>query len=132
MAANGGSGTSAKLKVATIGAGGTVTSVTVDTAGSYSSLSGVDGTVSGGSGSGAKFNIIFSGELDVQWYAIDVSGTPAFQQVGGADNIGRIGFGANTYCVDPAIAINSSGEIGFGFMESDTTGGAINGATGGF
>lgn len=129
----GGTGTSATLKVATVGAGGSVSTVTVATAGSYSSLAGINGAVSGGTGSGAKFNVVFSGELDVQWYAIDVSsGTPAFQLVGGSPNVGRIGFGANTYSVDPAIAINSSGQIGLGFMESDTTGGAINAATGGF
>jgi hypothetical protein len=61
-----------------------------------------------------------------------VSGAPAFQQVGGVNNVGRIGFGANTYSVEPAIAINPSGEIGLGFMESDTIGGAVNVATAGF
>jgi hypothetical protein len=132
LTVNGGTGTKATLTVQTLGAGGSVATVTVATAGNYSDLAGIDGTVTGGSGSAAKFSIIFRGETDVQWYAIDVSGTPKFQQVGGADNIGRIGFGPNTYSCDPAIAINQSGEIGLGFMESDTTGGAANGATGGF
>ncbi len=130
---NGGTGTKATLTVATLGAGGSVSTVTVATPGSYSSLAGIDGTVTGGTGSGAKFSVIFSGETDVQWYAIDVSGaTPAFQLVGGSPNVGRIGFGPNTYSVDPAIAINSMGQIGLGFMESDTVGGAANAATGGF
>jgi Ca2+-binding RTX toxin-like protein len=71
-------------------------------------------------------------ESDVQWYAIDVSGTPAFQQVGGAANVGRIGFGDKTYSSDPAIDINSQGDIGLGFMESDTASGKANSATGGF
>jgi Ca2+-binding RTX toxin-like protein len=125
--------TAATLTVATLGAGGSVSTVTVADPGNYSSLAGIDGTVTGGSGSGAKFSINFRGELDVQWYAIDVSGgTPAFQLVGGSANVGRIGFGPNTYTVDPAININSTGEIGLGFMESDTVGGAANGATGGF
>ena len=95
------------------------------TPGSYTSFAGFTGNVTGGTGSGAHSASIFRGELDVQWYAINVSGgTPVFQQVGGVDNVGRIGFGANTYCVEPAIAINSVGEIGLGFMESDTVGGA--------
>jgi hypothetical protein len=69
-------------------------------------------------------------QLDAQWYAIDVSGaTPAFQQVGGMPNIGRIGFGANTTTVFPGIDINSSGEIGLSYMESDTNGGSANSAT---
>jgi hypothetical protein len=52
--------------------------------------------------------------------------------VGGNPNVGRMDFSANTYCFDPAIDINSMGQIGLGFMESDTVGGAINAATGGF
>jgi hypothetical protein len=72
-------------------------------------------------------------ELDAQWYAIDVSGaTPAFRQVGGVDNVGRIGFGANTYVNHPGIDINSSGEIGLSFMESDNNGGSVSASTGGF
>src|SRR5262249_20674834 len=51
---------------------------------------------------------------------------------GGSENVGRKAFGNNTYCFEPAIDINSRGQIGLGFMESDTTGGAINAATGGF
>jgi hypothetical protein len=75
----------------------------------------------------ATHKIKISGnEADVQWYAIDVSGTPAFQQVG------RIGFGSKTYSVDPAIDINSQGEIGLGFMESDQNGGSADSSTGGF
>jgi Ca2+-binding RTX toxin-like protein len=124
--------TAATLMVATLGAGGSVATVTVANPGSYSSLSGINGTVTGGGGSGATFGLNFNGQLDVQWYAINVSGTPAFQQVGGVNNVGRIGFGANTYSVEPAININSKGEIGLGFMESDTLGGAVNAATGGF
>ena len=125
--------TAATLTVATLGAGGSVATVTVANPGSYSSLAGITGAVTGGTGSGAKFNINFNGQLVAQWYAIDVSGaTPAFQLVGGTANVGRIGFGANTYCFEPAIGINSSGEIGLGFMESDTVGGAANAATGGF
>jgi hypothetical protein len=124
--------TAATLKVATLGPGGGVATVTIANAGSYSSLSGINGTVTGGSGSGATFAINFNGQLDVQWYAINVSGTPAFQQVGGVNNVGRIGFGPNTYTVEPAISINPKGEIGLGVMESDTLGGAVNAATGGF
>jgi Ca2+-binding RTX toxin-like protein len=131
---NGGTfSTQAQLKVLTLGAGGSVATFSVATAGTYSSLSGVDGTVAGGSGSGAKFNLNFGGETDVQWYAVNVGGgSPAFQQVAGVDNVGRIGFGTNTYCVDPTVAINPAGEIGMGFMEVDTTGGAITPTTGGF
>ena len=89
--------------------------------------------MTGGTGSGAQFNINFSGQLVAQWYAFDVSGgTPAFQMVGGSPNLGRIGFGVNTYAFEPGIDINSSGEIGLGFMESDTLGGVVNAATGGF
>ena len=89
--------------------------------------------MTGGTGSGAVFSLFFTGELAAQWYAIDVSsGTPAFQEVGGVDDVGRMAFSANTYAYEPAIDINSSGEIGLGFMESDTTGGAISPATGGF
>lgn len=125
--------TAATLKVATLGPGGSVATVTVANPGNYSSLAGLTGAVTGGTGSGAKFSFNFRGQLDVQWYAISVSGgTPAFQLVGGSPNIGRIGFGANTYSVEPAIDINSKGEIGLGFMESDTVGGAVNAATGGF
>ena len=125
--------TAATLTVATLGAGGSVATVTVANPGNYSSLAGVSGAPTGGTGTGAMFNINFNGQLVAQWYAIDVSsGTPAFQMVGGNANVGRIGFGANTYAFEPAIAINSSGEIGLGFMESDTVGGAANAATGGF
>ena len=42
------------------------------------------------------------------------------------------GFGSNTYSYEPAIDINASGQIGLGFMESDTSGGVINAATEGF
>ncbi|WP_422926635.1 PKD domain-containing protein [Singulisphaera sp. PoT] len=91
------------------------------------------GSTSGGTGSGAVFSLFFTGELAAQWYAIDVSsGTPTFQKVGGVDNVGHVAFGANTYAFEPAIDINSQGQIGFGFMESDTIGGAITPATGGF
>ena len=87
----------------------------------------------GGTGTGASFSFFWTGELAAQWYAIDVSsGSPVFQMVGGSQNIGREAFGANTYCYEPAIDINSKGQIGLGFMESDTTGGAINPATGGW
>ena len=122
----------ATLTVATLGAGGSVATVTVANPGIYSSFAGITGAVTGGSGSGAKFSLNVRGELDVQWYAINVSGTPAFQQVGGVNNVGRIGFGPNTYSVEPGININSTGEIGLGFMESDTLGGRANGTTGGF
>ena len=71
-------------------------------------------------------------ELDAQWYAIDVSGTPAFQQVGGVDNVGRVGFGGNSYVNHPGIDINSSGEIGLSYMESDLNGGSVSATTGGF
>jgi hypothetical protein len=64
-------------------------------------------------------------ELDVQWYAIDVSGTPSLQVVK------RIGYGSNTYTFMPAIDINSIGQIGLTFMESDTNGGSANATTGG-
>ena len=75
----------------------------------------------------------FTGELAAQWYAIDVSsGTPAFQKAGGVDNVGRMAFGANTYAYEPSVDIKSSREIGLGFMESDTIGGVLNSATGGF
>ena len=125
--------TQAQLKVLTLGPGNGVATVSIATAGTYSSLSGINGTVTGGSGSGAQFNLNFSGETDVQWYAFNVSGaSPAFQQVGGVDNVGRIGFGVNTYCADPTVAINPAGEIGLGFMEADRTGGAISSTTGGF
>src|SRR5262249_6925583 len=76
---------------------------------------------------------ISGNEADVEWYAIDVSGaTPAFQLVGGVANVGRVGFGANTYTFDPGIDINSRGDIGLTFNESDRVGGAANAATGGF
>ncbi len=71
-------------------------------------------------------------EADVQWYAIDVSGpAPVFQTVAGDPNVGRIGFGANTYTYEPAIDINPAGQIGLAFMQSDTVGGAANVLTGG-
>ena len=125
--------TAVTLTVATLGPGGSASTVTVANPGNYTSFAGVTGAVTGGTGSGAKFNLNARGQLDVQWYAIDVSGaTPAFQLVGGNPNVGRIGFGPNTYSVEPAININSAGEIGLGFMESDTVGGAANGSTGGF
>jgi hypothetical protein len=77
--------------------------------------------------------LVSATELDAQWYAIDVSGaTPAFQLVGGVANVGRIGFGANTYIDYPGIDINSAGQIGLSFDESDTVGGAANSATKGF
>jgi hypothetical protein len=125
--------TAAQLTVQTIASNGRITSVSVANPGSYSSLSGVSGAPSGGTGTGASFSLFFTGELVAQWYAIDVSsGTPAFQMVGGNPNVGRIGFGANTYSFEPSININPSGEIGLGFMESDTVGGAANATTGGF
>ncbi len=72
-------------------------------------------------------------EIDAQWYAIDVStGTPAFQLLGGIANVGRVGFGANSYNYYPGIDINSAGQIGLSFIESDTVGGAANSATKGF
>lgn len=123
--------TAATLRVATLGAGGSVSTVTVLNPGTYSS-GGLTGAVTGGTGTGAMFNVNVRGELDVQWYAINVSGTPAFQQVGGVANVGRIGFGPNTYAFEPAIDINDDGQIGLGFMQSDTLGGAANAATGGF
>jgi hypothetical protein len=125
--------TPAQLTVQTVDSNGMITAVTVANPGSYTSLAGIDSSVTGGTGAGATFSLFFTGELVAQWYAIDVSsGTPAFQMVGGSPNVGRVGFGANTYCVEPAIDINSSGQIGLGFMESDTVGGAANAATGGF
>ena len=125
--------TAATLTVATLGTGGSVATVTVANPGSYTSLAGIAGTVTGGTGTGATFNINFKGQLVAQWYAIDVSsGTPAFQLVGGSPNVGREGFGVNTYAFEPAIAINPAGQIGLGFMESDTLGGVVNPATGGF
>ncbi len=125
--------TAATLQVATIGTGGQVATVTVANPGSYTSLTGVNGAVSGGTGAGARFSLFFTGELAAQWYAVDVSsGTPAFQKVGGVDNVGRISFGANTYTFEPSVNVNSNGDIGLGFMESDTLGGAANSATGGF
>jgi hypothetical protein len=125
--------TAATLKVTGIGAGGIITTASVVNPGSYTSLSGINGSVSGGTGSGAFFSLFFSGQLVAQWYAFDVSsGTPTFQIVGGSPNVGRIGFGNNTYVFEPSININPSGEIGLGFMESDTVGGAVNAATGGF
>jgi len=126
------SSTAAQVTVQTVNASGGITSVTVTTPGSYSDLSGTGG-VMGGTGTGASFSFFWTGELAAQWYAIDVSsGSPVFQMVGGSQNIGREAFGANTYCYEPAIDINSKGQIGLGFMESDTTGGAINPATGGW
>ncbi len=75
---------------------------------------------------------VSSTEADVQWYAIDVSGAnPAFQMLGGQANIGRIGFGANTYAYDPGVDINARGEIGISFTQSDTNGGSANALTGG-
>src|SRR5205814_2170508 len=69
----------AKLTVQAVNGAGTITAVTVATAGSYSSLSGITGGVTGGMGTGASFSLFFTGELVAQWYAIDVSGaTPAF------------------------------------------------------
>src|SRR5262249_11092222 len=101
--------TAAQLTVQTLGPNGRDATVTVANAGSYTSLSGIDGSVSGGTGSGAGFSLFFTGELAAQWYAIDVSsGTPAFQIVGGSPNVGRVGFGNNTYSVEPAIDINST------------------------
>jgi hypothetical protein len=64
---NGGTGTAATLTVASIGPGGSVSTVNVANPGNYTSLSGVDGTVTGGTGSGAKFNLNFRGQLDAQW-----------------------------------------------------------------
>ena len=123
--------TAAQLTVATLGPGGSVATVTIANPGNYTG--GPNGTVTGGTGTGATFSLDFKGELDVQWYAIDVSGaTPAFQLVGGVANVGRIGFGTNTYSFYPGIDINSSGQIGLSFMESDTVGGAVNAATSGF
>ena len=122
--------TAAQLKVQAVNANGTITAVTVANAGSYTSFSGITGGVTGGTGTGASFALFFTGEIAVQWYAIDVSsGTPAFQQVGGSPNVGRVAFGANTYAFEPAIDINSSGQIGLGFIESDQTMGAVNPAT---
>ncbi len=124
--------TAAQLTVQTLGPNGSVATVAIANAGSYTSLAGITG-VSGGTGTGASLSLFFTGELVAQWYAIDVSsGTPAFQTVGGGENLGRIGFGANTYSVEPAIDINAQGQIGLGFMESDTVGGAGNTATKGF
>jgi hypothetical protein len=82
----------------------------------------------------ATHHVQLSGnELAVQWYAIDVSsGTPAFQQVGGVDNIGRIHYGSNTYAFMPGIDINSGGQIGLSFIESDRNGGSADATTGGF
>jgi hypothetical protein len=125
--------TAATLTVATLGAGGSVASVTVANPGIYSNTAGITGAVTGGTGTGAKFNFRFSGERDVEWFAIDVSsGTPAFQLDGGVPNVGRIGFGPNTYAYYPGIDINSMGQIGLSFMESDTVGGAVDSATKGF
>lgn len=128
----GGTGTAATLTVATLAGGTGVGTVTVTTAGTYTSLAGLNGTATGGGGSGAVFDFTFRGELDVQWYAINVGGAiPAFQLVGGNPNVGRIGFGPNTYAYEAGIDINSSGDIGLSFMQSDTVGGAANASTGG-
>ena len=125
--------TAATLKITSIGSGGTITGVTVVNPGSYSSLTGITGAASGGTGTGAVFSLFFTGELVAEWYAINVSsGTPAFQMVNGSANVGQVGFGNNTYAYEPAIDINSLGQIGLGFMESDTLGGVVNAATGGF
>ncbi len=79
------------------------------------------------------FNLQFGGQRDAEWYAFNVSnGIPAFQLVGGVANVGQIGFGPNTSCYYPGIGINSAGQIGLSFMESDTLGGAVNPATKGF
>jgi uncharacterized repeat protein (TIGR01451 family) len=50
----------------------------------------------------------------IQWYAINVSGTPTLSQQG------RVNAGANTYLTYPAIDINSSSQIGLTYMRSGT------------
>jgi hypothetical protein len=50
----------------------------------------------------------------IQWYRIDVNGTPAL-----ADQ-GRVSAGNNTYLTYPAIDINASGQIGMTYMQSGT------------
>ena len=125
--------TVATLRVATLGAGGAVATVTVANGGDYSSTDGVSALPTGGNGSGVKLSINFHGELAAQWYAINVAGsTPAFQVIGGVPNVGRIGYGQNTDVFYPGVNINSAGEIGMSFMESDTLGGAANPATQGY
>ena len=76
--------TPATLTVTAVDGSGSITALAVSNPGSYTSLSGVDGTVSGGTGTGAVLSLFFTGELAVEWYAIDVSGgTPVFQVVSG-------------------------------------------------
>jgi hypothetical protein len=123
----------AKVSVATLGAGGSIATVTVSSAGVYSSTLGINGSVTGGHGNGALFNFRFGGQRDVEWYAFNVSGaSPVFQSVGGVANVGQFGFGVNTYCCFSGISINSAGQIGLSYTESDTVGGAVNPATQGF
>jgi uncharacterized repeat protein (TIGR01451 family) len=58
---------------------------------------------------------VSSTQDDIQWYKIDVSGaTPVLSDQG------RVGAGANTYLVYPAIDINSSGTIGMSYSRSGT------------
>jgi uncharacterized repeat protein (TIGR01451 family) len=48
----------------------------------------------------------------IQWYVVNVSGTPTLQQQG------RVNAGANTYLTYPAIDINASSNIGLTYMRS--------------
>jgi uncharacterized repeat protein (TIGR01451 family) len=54
----------------------------------------------------------------IQWYAIDVSGTPTLSSSSAQQ--GRVSAGANTYLFYPSIDINSSGQIGMTYMQSGT------------
>jgi uncharacterized repeat protein (TIGR01451 family) len=54
----------------------------------------------------------------IQWYAIDVSGTPTLSSSSAQQ--GRVSSGNNTYLYYPAIDINTSGQIGMTYMQSGT------------
>lgn len=63
----------------------------------------------------AAHSVSLSSTQDViQWYAIDLSGTPFLQQQG------RISGGANTYLTYPGIDINPNGDIGLSYLRSGT------------
>jgi hypothetical protein len=63
----------------------------------------------------AAHSVSVSSTQDViQWYAINVSGTPTLKDQG------RVSAGNNTYLTYPAIDINSAGTIGLTYMRSGT------------
>lgn len=63
----------------------------------------------------AAHSVSLSATQDViQWYAIDLNGTPFLQQQG------RVSGGANTYLTYPGIDINPSGDIGLSYLRSGT------------